>query len=80
MNIDRNADPAILAVRSVDEFFEERLPRGREILMVIRPDRYAAAACDVTEPANIAGFAARVRGLVESTGAAETASVEIAAH
>jgi 3-(3-hydroxy-phenyl)propionate hydroxylase len=80
MNIDRNADPATLAVRSVDEFFEERLPRGREILMVIRPDRYAAAACDVTEPANIAGFAARVRGLVESTGAAETASVEIAAH
>ena len=71
MNIDRTADPAIIAVRAVDEFFEERLPKGREILIVIRPDRYAAAACDVTEPAKIADFAARVRGLVAATGAVE---------
>lgn len=71
VNIDRTADPAIVAVRSVDEFFEERLPKGREILIVIRPDRYAAAACDVTETGKIADFAARVRGLVEATGEVE---------
>lgn len=73
MNIDRTADPAICAARSVDEFFEERLPKRREILIVIRPDRYAAAACDVTDVSKIADFAARVRGLAESTGAAEMA-------
>lgn len=66
MNIDRNADPAIIAVREVDELFEKRLPKGREILIVIRPDRYAAAACDATDPATIAGFAERVRGLAKS--------------
>jgi len=66
MNIDRRADPAILAVREVDEFFEQRLPKGREILIVVRPDRYAAAACDVSERARIPDFAARVRGLAKS--------------
>lgn len=66
MNIDRNADPAILAVREVDELFEQRLPKGREVLIIIRPDRYSAAACDVTNAANIAGFAERVRELVKS--------------
>jgi 3-(3-hydroxy-phenyl)propionate hydroxylase len=66
MNIDRNADPAILAVREVDELFEQRLPKGREILIIIRPDRYAAAACDVTNAADMSGFAERVRGLVKS--------------
>lgn len=66
MNIDRNADPAIVAVREVDELFEQRLPKGLEILIVIRPDRYAAAACDVTNAAAIAGFAERVRALAKS--------------
>ena len=66
MNIDRRADPAIIAVREVDELFEQRLPKGREILIVIRPDRYAAAACDVTNAGDIAGFAERVRELVKS--------------
>lgn len=76
MNIDRAADPAILAVRAVDEFFEERLPKGREILLVIRPDRYAAAACDVTDAAKIADFAARVRALARSTAAPVVVPVE----
>ncbi|MFN3892410.1 MAG: bifunctional 3-(3-hydroxy-phenyl)propionate/3-hydroxycinnamic acid hydroxylase [Beijerinckiaceae bacterium] len=80
MNIDRTADPAILAVRSVDEFFEERLPKSREILLVIRPDRYAAAACDVTDVSKIADFAARVRALAASTGSVELASLEPAAQ
>lgn len=71
MNIDRRADPAILAVREVDEFFEQRLPRGREILIIVRPDRYAAAACDVSERARIPDFAARVRGLAKGTLDAE---------
>ena len=66
MNIDRNADPAILAVREVDELFEQRLPKGRDVLIVIRPDRYAAAACDVANAADIASFAERVRGLAKS--------------
>lgn len=68
-NIDRTADPAILAVREVDEFFEQRLPKGREILIVIRPDRYAAAAADVTDRAAIPAFAQRVRELVKSASA-----------
>lgn len=79
MNIDRAADPAICAVRSVDEFFEERLPKGREILIVIRPDRYAAAACDASDPSVIGSFAARVRGLADATGTAEMAREEAAA-
>jgi 3-(3-hydroxy-phenyl)propionate hydroxylase len=66
MNIDRRADPALLAVREVDEFFEQRLPRGREILILVRPDRYAAAACDVTDAARIPAFAQRVRQLAKS--------------
>ncbi len=80
MNIDRTADPGLLAVRSVDEFFEERLPKGREILIVIRPDRYAAAACDVTDTANIAGFATCVRALAKSTGAVEEVGVGVIAN
>lgn len=72
MNIDRTADPALLAVRAVEDFFETRLPKDREILMILRPDRYAAAACDATDPSNIEGFAARVRDLVASTEAPET--------
>ena len=76
VNIDRTADPAILAVRAVDEFFEERLPKGREILLIIRPDRYAAAACDVTDVSKIEDFAARVRALVRSTAAPVVVPVE----
>ena len=71
MNIDRAADADLTAVRSVDEFFEERLPKGREVLIVIRPDRYAAAACDVTDASRIAGFAQRVRALAAETGEPE---------
>ncbi|HEY8578565.1 MAG TPA: bifunctional 3-(3-hydroxy-phenyl)propionate/3-hydroxycinnamic acid hydroxylase [Beijerinckiaceae bacterium] len=65
-NIDRAAMDGVVAVREVDEFFEQRLPKKREILIVIRPDRYAAAAADVTDRARIPGFAARVRDLVKS--------------
>lgn len=74
MNIDRTADPSMVAVRCVDEFFEERLPKGREILIVIRPDRYAAAACDVTDATKIPAFAQRVRALVAEMGEADIAS------
>jgi 3-(3-hydroxy-phenyl)propionate hydroxylase len=66
MNIDRLGDPSLVAVREVDELFEKRLPKGREILIIIRPDRYAAAACDVTDREKIGAFAASVRDLVKS--------------
>lgn len=79
MNIDRTADASIMAVRAVEDFFETRLPKGREILLVVRPDRYAAAACDVTDVARIAPFAERVRGLAAATWAPETTSKPAAA-
>ena len=57
-----------------EDFFEVRLPKGREVLIVVRPDRYAAAACDVTDASQITAFAERVRDLAASTGSPEAAS------
>jgi 3-(3-hydroxy-phenyl)propionate hydroxylase len=73
-NIDRTADASLTAVRAVEDFFEVRLPKGREVLIVVRPDRYAAAACDVTDASQIAAFAERVRELAASTGSPEAVS------
>jgi 3-(3-hydroxy-phenyl)propionate hydroxylase len=79
-NIDRSADPQIVAVRAVDEFFEERLPADREILIVVRPDRYGAAAADVTDAGKIADFAKAVRALAASAGEPEAASLAARAN
>ena len=67
MNIDRSADGSLKAFREVDEFFESTLPRGRDILILIRPDRYAAAACDVTDRTRIPAFAESIQALAART-------------
>lgn len=43
------------------------LPGGRDLLLVMRPDRYIAGAVEIRSEADIAAFAAEMRRLVETT-------------
>ncbi len=49
------------AGRDIDDVMVRLLPRGREALLLLRPDRYVAAA--MVGPGDVAGFAADVRRL-----------------
>ena len=67
LNIDRAADPTIIVGRDVDDTMAKLNVQGRELLMLVRPDRYVAGAIDASSPQAIADFAARVRELAAST-------------
>jgi 3-(3-hydroxy-phenyl)propionate hydroxylase len=67
MNIDRRTDPSILACRDKTGLLEQTQDASKETLILIRPDRYAIAAADITKPADIAVLAGKVRALVKST-------------
>jgi 3-(3-hydroxy-phenyl)propionate hydroxylase len=66
-----NADPAgppdIPAGRDVNDSLAGALPADRDILALVRPDRYVAAAALVTSNAESASFAGAVRTLVAET-------------
>ncbi len=68
INIDRAADPSIIAVRDIDDLLAGQMPEG-ETLVLVRPDRYIMAATHA--PANgitdAASLARSVRELVEAT-------------
>jgi 3-(3-hydroxy-phenyl)propionate hydroxylase len=65
-----NADPAgppdIPAGRDVDDALAGALPDDGDALVLVRPDRYVAAAAPVSSPAGIASFAGAVRALVSA--------------
>jgi 3-(3-hydroxy-phenyl)propionate hydroxylase len=67
MNIDRRADPSIVACRDKTGMLEQTQNANRETLILIRPDRYTIAAADITKPNDIAALAGKVRALVKST-------------
>ena len=67
LNLDREADPTIIAGRDVDDTMAKLNVQGRELLMLVRPDRYVAAAIDASHPQAVSTLAARVRGLVATT-------------
>jgi 3-(3-hydroxy-phenyl)propionate hydroxylase len=67
LNIDRRADPAILACRDVDGLLEAMLPVAKDSLVVVRPDRYTMAAATITSPADIARLADAVRQRVAAS-------------
>jgi len=50
INIDRTADPAMLAVRDTSDLLAQQLPKGGEMLLLVRPDRYIMAAADTRAP------------------------------
>jgi 3-(3-hydroxy-phenyl)propionate hydroxylase len=64
VNLDRDADPTIIAGRDVDDTMAKLNVEGRELLMLVRPDRYVAGAIDASQPHGVATFAQRVRDLV----------------
>ncbi len=71
INIDRSADLTIPAVRDIDDTMAKLGVQGRDLLMLVRPDRYVAAAVDATQAqahgANLAYFSASLRELVART-------------
>ena len=64
VNLDREADPTIIAGRDVDDTMAKLNVQGRELLMLVRPDRYVAGAVDASRPQAVATLAERVRDLV----------------
>jgi 3-(3-hydroxy-phenyl)propionate hydroxylase len=62
---DREAAAEIEVVRELDGLMEANMPVGRTALMLVRPDRYVAAATTGSP----AVFAAQVKALVEGCGA-----------
>jgi 3-(3-hydroxy-phenyl)propionate hydroxylase len=69
---DYNADPDIVSPgvmgRDVSDGLRKFQPAMEDCLILVRPDRYIAAAA-TAEPGAIASMAAKVRALVESAGA-----------
>jgi 3-(3-hydroxy-phenyl)propionate hydroxylase len=68
MNIDRTADPSIIAVRDIDDLMAGQMPEG-ETLVFVRPDRYIMAATHAPTNgiADAASLARSVRELVDAT-------------
>ncbi|MBE1208558.1 bifunctional 3-(3-hydroxy-phenyl)propionate/3-hydroxycinnamic acid hydroxylase [Aminobacter carboxidus] len=65
---DREAAAEIEVVRELDGLMGANMPAGRTVLMLIRPDRYVAAATTVSP----AVFAARVQSMVLDCGEGRT--------
>lgn len=61
---DREAPSDVEVVRELDGLMGANMPAGRTVLMLIRPDRYVAAATTGSP----AVFAARVKAMVEGCG------------
>ncbi len=60
------------AGRDIDDVMARLLPRGGETLLLLRPDRYVAAA--TLDPVDAPGFAAAVRRLAEAPSRAVAAA------
>lgn len=68
-----NPVPGMAAAgRDIDDVMTRLLPRGREALLLLRPDRYVAAA--MLDPIDAAGFAAAVRGMTDAPSRAAQAA------
>ena len=67
INIDRTADPAIEAARDMDNLLGRYAKPGRELLVLVRPDRYVAGAVDVTRSGALEQWTGAVRALVKAT-------------
>jgi 3-(3-hydroxy-phenyl)propionate hydroxylase len=72
-NPDPNGPPDIPAGRDLDDSLAGAMPAGRDVLVLVRPDRYVAAAAAVSDDAEVASFAGAVRALV---GEAKSGSEE----
>jgi flavin-dependent dehydrogenase len=59
---------AVETGRDVDDVMASFVPRGREVILLVRPDRYVAAAA-LAEPQAVAGMAASVRALLAASSA-----------
>jgi 3-(3-hydroxy-phenyl)propionate hydroxylase len=68
-----NPDPKgpsdILAGRDVDDVLAGAVANGRDMLLLVRPDRYVAAGAHVGDLTEISAFAATVNELVDGTWA-----------
>jgi 3-(3-hydroxy-phenyl)propionate hydroxylase len=60
--------PEIPAGRDVDDILAAAMPAAGDILVMVRPDRYVAAAAAVSNEAEVASFVGAVRALVAATG------------
>ena len=67
INIDREADPAITAVRDTNDLLAQQLQAGRDMLLVVRPDRYIMAAVDAGASGEIERLAKLVRSAAQAT-------------
>ena len=70
-NLAPSIDPLAPAGRDVDDTRTRLARPGRELLLLVRPDRYVAAALDATDRATIAAFAHDVRALAQSVAASQ---------
>ena len=61
------ADPAIESARDVDDLLGRYAKEGRELLLLVRPDRYVAGAVDVTKPGALETWAGAASALVKAT-------------
>ena len=66
-NIDRRADASLEAARDVDDLLGRYTKPGRELLLLVRPDRYVAGAVDVATPGALEAWASSVSALVKGT-------------
>jgi 3-(3-hydroxy-phenyl)propionate hydroxylase len=66
-NIDRRADPAIEAARDVDDLLGRYAKPNRELLLLVRPDRYVAGAVDVMRAGALKTWADDLSALVKAT-------------
>lgn len=69
-NIDRAADQSLEAARDVEDLLGRYARPGRELLLLVRPDRYVAGAVDAAAGGQIEPWAAAVAALARSTFAA----------
>jgi 3-(3-hydroxy-phenyl)propionate hydroxylase len=66
-NPDPHGPGDILAGRDVDDVLAGPAANGRDMLLLVRPDRYVAAAAHIEDPAQVASFTVAVNGLVDAT-------------
>ena len=66
-NIEGSTHQEIVCARALDDTLARFAPEGRERLLLIRPDRYVAAAADLAAPDALAAMARQVRDLAAAT-------------
>jgi 3-(3-hydroxy-phenyl)propionate hydroxylase len=71
-NVDPAAPPEILAGRDLDDRLAGAIPTHRDALVLVRPDRYVAAAAAIADDVGVASFAGAVRELVAATRTGST--------